>query len=164
MRIIVCVGVVAVLLAAAGCEPQDRRPGAWVSGKPMSEPISDWSFVRNHDEIFVETQTWYGVPHSVTTTLAEADGVLYVPSIYRTEQPWPEEKYWTSNIERNPDVRLKIGDRILERRAIHITDPAEFDTALAALAAKYGFWKELQGTRPEDRPNLHMVRMDPRQH
>ena len=58
--------------------------------------------------------------------------------------------------------REKTGDRILERRAIHITDPAEFDTALAALAAKYGFWKELQGRHPDDRPNLHMVRMDPR--
>ena len=35
-----------------GCEPQDRRPGLWLSGEVASTP-ADWNFTNEHMEIFV---------------------------------------------------------------------------------------------------------------
>src|SRR5262245_57816669 len=78
------VGTIGILLVAlGGCDPHERRAGTWLTGNVVTTPVSDWSFVNDHDEIFVETNTWYFVPHSVTTTAVTSDGTLYVPSLYQ---------------------------------------------------------------------------------
>ena len=56
------------LISLSACEPQDRRLGFWLSGEVVEDPIDDWSFADAYRQIFVETRTWYGIPHSVTTT------------------------------------------------------------------------------------------------
>ncbi len=75
---------VVVLLAAGllACEPSDRRPGTWLSGDIVREPVSDWTFTADAREVYVETRTWYGVPHSVTTACATTGDTLYIPSVY----------------------------------------------------------------------------------
>ena len=70
----------AVMLLLAACEPQDRRPGLWLSGELVDPPPEDFSFVLDYPEIFVETRPWYGIPFSVTTVIGIRDGKLYVPS------------------------------------------------------------------------------------
>ena len=159
----------ALLMSAAllcACEPKDRRPGLWLSGDVVTEPVSDWSFTDAVPEIFVETRTWYGVPHSVTTVCAADGERLYVPSLYREGGEFPEKRFWNRNVVRDPRVRLSIDGRIYERRAVLVEDPAEWQTALAAFARKSPFWKDLAdqlAANPEaDAPRIYFLRMDPR--
>jgi hypothetical protein len=157
----VALAFAAVLLVCA-CEPQDRRPGLWLAGEVVAEPVADWSFSDAHPEILLETRTWYGIPHSVTV-VAAADGErLYVPSLYRDGGGWPEAKYWNRNVARDPSVRLSIGGRLYERKAVLVTDDAERDRALAAFARKYPFWAELAAKPAAERLPFVIVRMDPR--
>lgn len=103
------------ILSVTACEPKDRRPGLSLSGNAAT--AEDWSFVDAHREIFVETRTWYGIPHSVTTVCVAHNGTLYVPSVYFDGGDFPDARFWNRNVARDPRVRLKIGDRIFERRA-----------------------------------------------
>ncbi|HEY5646297.1 MAG TPA: hypothetical protein VIS76_10160 [Pseudomonadales bacterium] len=149
-----------LLLAAAGCEPQDRRPGLWLSGEIADTP-KEWSFVADYPEIFVETRPWYGIPFSVTTVAAARNGKLYVPSIYDGEKPFPGNKYWNSVIADNPEVRLKIGGRIYEMRATWVRDIAEYREGARALADKYESWA--RWLEDEDSaPTFVIIRMEPR--
>jgi hypothetical protein len=153
--------LIPALLLLAACEPRDRRPGLWLSGEMVEEMPSDWSFIADHPEIFVETRPWYGVPFSVTTVIGTRNGKLYVPSIYSEEAAFPGTKYWNSVIADNPDVRLKIGDRLYPMRATPVQDLAEFRQGAGALADKYDSWArwvEDESTAPP----FAIIRMDPR--
>ena len=142
-----------LLVAAAGCEPKDRRPGTWLSGKEIEGPVADWSFVNDHREVYVETRPWYGIPHSVTTVIASSNGKVFVPSIYEAPAPFPGTKYWNRIIASNPAVRVKIGDAIYPMQAYPAAEGEEFQEGLAALAAKYEFWRRVR----EDREQLPFV-------
>jgi hypothetical protein len=158
------VGLAVLLLAYAssGCmDPKDRRPGLALSGEVASEPINDWSFSDEHQQIYLETQTWYLIPHSVTVVCAGLGEKLYVPSIYYGGGEWPD-KYWNSNVSSDPRVRLEMNGKIYERKAVVVEDPMEFQAALQALAAKYPFWQEMLAKPESERPDMSVVRMDPR--
>ncbi len=119
---LIAVGFLLILYAAAifvPFEPEGRRPGTRVNGEVAEVQDTDWSFLRGRNLIFVETRTWYLVPHSVTTTSWVVDETLYVPCARC------ESKRWPKNVQRDPRVRLKISDQLYERRAILITDAAE---------------------------------------
>jgi hypothetical protein len=154
--------VVLVCGVAAACEPHDRRPGAWLSGEVVTVPVADWSFSDAYPEVFVETRTWYGIPHSVTTTLVTDGGTLYVPSLYYEGGDFPAERYWNRNIARDPDVRVKIGAAIYPRRATLVTDPTERASVLAAFAAKYDRWRDMLRDGEPARPHIILLRLDPR--
>ena len=79
--------LLALLLLA--CEPKDRRPGLWLSGEVVKEPVLDWSFTDTVPEIFLETRTAYGIPHSVTVVCVGVGDKLYVPSVYRERGDFP---------------------------------------------------------------------------
>ena len=152
----------ALALALAGCEPKDHRPGQWLRGEKAAEPVADWSFSDSVPEIFVETRTWYGVPHSVTTVCAALGPELYVPSLFPEGESFPEGKFWTRNVARDPRVRLEIGGAIYEREAVLVEDPAEYERALGAFARKYPFWHDLAQKPAEQRPSLFLLRMQAR--
>jgi hypothetical protein len=141
--------------------PDDRRPGLWLSGREVGEPVADWSFSAAHPEIFVETRTPYLLRHSVTTVCAAVGERLYVPSLYLEGGSFPEARLWNRNVVRDPRVRLKIGDALYPRRAVLVTDEFEREQALAAFAAKYPFWKELAARPAAERPAMAFLRMDP---
>ena len=149
-----------VLLVA--CAPRDRRPGLWLPGEVAAEPVADWSFTDGVQEIFVETRTWYGIPHSVTTVVAAEGGALYVPSLYFDDGEFPDARFWNRNAVRDPRVRLEIDGRLYERRAVLVEDPAEWQAVLDAFAAKSPFWKELAAQPESERPKLYFLRMEPR--
>lgn len=156
-------GLLAVLVAfATGCvDPKDRRPGLRLDGEVVSEVVDDWSFSDAYPEIHLETATWYQIPHSVTVVCAGVGDKLYVPSLYYEGGDWPA-KFWNANVDSDPRVRLEIAGKLYEREAVVVEDPAEVQVALRALAAKYPFWQEQLEKPASERPDMAMVRMDPR--
>ena len=144
--IVVAVMVVAYVAALfVPYEPDERRPGTRLGGPLAAAQDTDWSFrTPGRMQMFVETATWYGVPHSVTTTSWIVDGNLYVPCNACATKRWPR------NVARNPDVRLKIDGEIYERRAVRIEDEEERGRAFSAL------------TDQPMPPGRWLFRMDPR--
>ncbi len=128
-----------------GClDPKDRRPGLRLAGEVIADPVEDWSFTDGNPEIYIEVATPYLVPHSVTIVCAALDGRLYVGARH------PTTKRWVAFVERDPNVRLKIGERVYERRLEVIDDPTKHEAVFHAYAAKYG-WRPAP---PENRPPL----------
>ena len=80
--LVVVLALALVTLRFIGFEPRDRSPGLWVTGELVTTPIIDWSFTRSIEEIFVETRTWYYIPHSVTTYCSIYNDQLYLFSAY----------------------------------------------------------------------------------
>jgi hypothetical protein len=153
--------VLLLLIGTACVDPKDRRPGLRLSGEVVAETIDDWSFSDQYQEIYLETQTSYMIPHSVTTVCAALGDKLYVPTLYYGGGQWPNE-FWNSNVDSNPLVRVEMGDQIYEREAIVLEDAAEVQLAIQALAAKYPFWRDLLSKPESERPDMALLRMDPR--
>jgi len=128
--------LVLVLAAACSLEPSGERPGFGLSGEVAQEAVADWSFTDGIEEIQIETRTGYGLPHSVTIWCVAIDGGLYVGA---SSPDHPKERYWVRNVRRDPDVRLKIGGRIYERRLEPITDPVRTDFVNRAFGRKYHY-------------------------
>ncbi|HEV8531136.1 MAG TPA: hypothetical protein VGT00_06965 [Methylomirabilota bacterium] len=143
-KLVIVVGaIVAVLLVAlivlrvVGLDPKDRRAGLWLTGEVVATPVTDWSFTDKYGNIYVQTKTWYLVPHSVTTGCTAKDGTLYLTSVYRPGQQFPRDKAWNRNITRDPRVRLKIGDKLYDQKLALVMDETEKDAVLEAKAKKY---------------------------
>lgn len=156
------IGLASLLLLLAACDPQDRRPGLWLRGEAVTAPVSDWSFTDDVELIFVETRTWYGIPHSVTTVCVAHDGALYVPSVYLEGGEFPDARAWNRHVVRDPRVRVEIEDRIYERKAVLVEDDTEYDAVLAAFGRKSEFWKGLGELPAAERPRIVFFRMEPR--
>jgi len=143
-RALIVVGVVVACLVMAlgalnvvGLDPRERRPGLRLTGELVTKPVADWAFTDKYPNIFVQTRSWYGLPHSVTTTATAHNGQLYLTSVYRPGMQFPKDRLWNKNIVRDPHVRLKIGDQVFDRTVALVTDPAEKDAVLATKAKKY---------------------------
>jgi hypothetical protein len=120
-----------IALGLAGCfGPKDRRPGMRLPGEVAATP-SDWSFTNDHPLIAIEVTTPYFLPHSVTIVCGALDGALYVGARE------PETKRWPGWADRDPEVRLGIGDRVYEVRLEPITDAARIARVREAMAIKY---------------------------
>ena len=140
MALLVVVGGGLASLRLLGYEPSDQRPGLWLTGDRVTEPVADWAFTEDHLEIFVQTSTPYLIPHSVTTYCAFYEDDLYLFSAYYQGGVFPEERGWNRNVMRDPRVRLKIGDRVFDQTVSHVTDPETRDAVHANAVAKYSQW------------------------
>lgn len=107
-----------VFAMVAPIDPLEQRPGASLSGQMVTETNIDWSFLPSRTKIYLQTRTWYGIPHSVTTTSFVDDGVLYVPCARCDMKRWPK------NVAADPNVIVKIDNRLYPRTAELITDRA----------------------------------------
>ncbi len=144
-----------ILVRAIGLEPRERSPGLWLSGEVVTTPVTDWSFSDEFEHLFVETRTWYFIPHSVTTYCTTYNGELYLTSTYPQAAEFPGNRFWNHNVVRDPRVRLKIGDRIYERQVSLVTDPAEKAAVLESKAKKYPHLKRAEDER------VHVLRTEP---
>jgi hypothetical protein len=126
-------GAMLSLLSACSIDPSDERPGLRLSGTAVSEPVEDWSFVQEIPEIFVETQTAYRLPHSVTIWCVSVGGQLYVAASN------PEGKRWVANVGRDSNVRLGVAGKVYERRLEPIEDPGTIQGLERAYSTKYGY-------------------------
>ena len=142
----------AVAMAASGCiAPSGGRAGLWLTGETAETP-SDWSFANAHREIALEVRAPYLLPHSVTIWCATLEEKLYVGA--RS----PETKRWPGWVERDPDVRLKIGERIYEGRLARVEDPQHVDRIRRAYSDKY----DLDDPPPPGSPPIRFWRVEPR--
>ncbi len=143
--IVVILAVALLTLRVTGLEPEYldlnqlrahhmiARPGLWLKGEVVTTPVTDWSFVdkvphpgRSLNTVLVETRTPYFIPHSVRTMPTVRNGQLYIRSHQdRMDVPFPNDKSWTSNVARDPRVRIKIGDKLYEATMVLITDRAQ---------------------------------------
>ena len=150
----VCLAAALIVLAQVGLDPRGKWPGLWLRGELVTTPVSDWSFTDMYQTIFVQTQSWYGLPHSVTVGCTAYGGRLYVGSSYSPGVEFPHDRLWNKNVMRDPHVRLKIGTRIYERTLTPVTDAAEREAVLAANARKY---RQPAG----DKSRIHVFRLEP---
>jgi len=109
-------------------------PGLWLSGEVVREPVTNWDWVLDVDDpvrgnvVMLETRSWYGIPHSVNINAIPRGDALYISGSaqdFRLEQPFPAQKSWWANIERDPRVRMKIDGKLYEMTAAHIADRKE---------------------------------------
>jgi hypothetical protein len=126
-RIITAVALAAML---AGCAPKDWRAGTSLSGTDAQWP-ADWRFTDATKEIQIQVHTPFVIPHSVTIWCAEIDGDLYVGASQ------PKKKYWPGWVDRDPNVRLSIDDKIYAARLVPLDDPSTTARVSAAYATKY---------------------------
>ncbi len=136
-----------------GCfGPSDRRPGMHLSGSETAFP-ADWSFADAHQEIAVEVSGLFGLPHSVTIWCASLDGALYVGARD------PESKRWPARVDRDPNVRLRIGEDLYAVRLAPLAEEATLERLRAAYARKYALPAPVAG---EPQPPVRYWRVEPR--
>jgi hypothetical protein len=135
--VVACLVAALVVLRVVGLDPRERWPGLWLTGQVVTAPVSDWAFTDTYPTIFLQTHSWYGLPHSVTVTCTALDGQLYLTSVYRAGLQFPRDRLWNKNVLRDPHVRLKIGPQVYDRTLTLVPDGAEKDAVLVAKAKKY---------------------------
>lgn len=131
--IVVCLVILLLILRITGLEPNNRTPGLWLRGKAVTAPVADWSLTDRIPNIKLQTESWYGLPHSVTINCLSYDGRLYVSSVL----PTGTQRTWNENVMRDPHVRIQIGNNLYDRTLSLVTDPAEEQAVLQARSKKY---------------------------
>ncbi len=111
-------------------EPQEQRPGLSLGGTFAADQATRWDFLDGRNQILVQMNTWYGIPHSVTTTSWVRDGVLYVPCARCASKQWPK------HVARDNHVVLKVGGELYRRQAIKIEDHAEMMSVMGMPAGQ----------------------------
>ena len=131
--ILVCLALLLVVLRITGLNPQGGIPGLWLTGDLVTTPVTDWSFTDKVATIKLQTQGRFLLPHSITINCLAYNSQLYVTSVYSAGPP----RSWNENVMRDPHVRIKIGDKLYDRRLVLVNDPAEMDGVLQVRAKKY---------------------------
>lgn len=128
--------IAVALTVACSIDPSDQRPGLGLSGEVHQQAVEDWGFTSDTDEIFIETVTSYWIPHSVTAWCITVGDELYVAA------DDADEKSWVANVARNPNVRLKIGDKIYEQKLVPVTNATTIASIDSGFARKYDYEEE----------------------
>ncbi len=136
-----------ILVLAIGCGPLVMIPGGRIDGTPTPPP-GDWSFSDAVDTVQLETNP--DDPYSVNVWGVAAGAAFYIAAGDRDSQ-------WARNMNRDPEVRLKIEDAIYELRAVPVEDEAELERFLAAAKKKYDFEPD-----EEQRAGAQLYRLEPR--
>ncbi len=137
-----CLVLVVLVLRFTGFNPigntpgPGNYPGLWLNGKVVNRRVTDWSFATKYRTDKVQTRTWYGIPHSVTTGFIVHEGQLYLTSMFPAGMPFPQGKTWVTNVMRDPHVRLKFGDELYDCILTPVTDPAERAVVLGRRAER----------------------------
>ena len=136
---VILIGLVLLLAVVriTGLEPTTRRPGLWLKGELITAPVTDWSFTDQIQNIQIQTNSSYMLPHSVTIDCASYKGKLYLFSSYAAGLTYPHGRRWNEDVARDPHVRIKIGDKLYDRTLVLATDPAEQAAVHEATFKKY---------------------------
>jgi hypothetical protein len=135
--VVVCMVLLLVVLRVTGLNPHGDTPGPgsypglWLNGTLVTTPVADWSFTDSIQTVKVQTNTWYLIPHSVTTWCIAYNGQLYLATSGAATREWPR------NVARDPHVRLRIDGKLYDRTLMVVTDPAEREAVLQVRAKKY---------------------------
>ena len=140
----IAVFLLTALFGAAACDPGVSRPGAWLSGEEVSTPVTDWTFTNAFEDCYLETATWYGMPHSVTLWCAVHDGNLHVGS-FSAGGGWEGHRTWENHVARDGEGAARIDGRIYRGTWERVEDPSVIEAVERSYAAKYGHtetWKQ----------------------
>jgi hypothetical protein len=96
----------------------------------QGEEAIEWDRYSEEGTVEVITTNEDGSARKTKVWLAVVDGQGYI----RTGKTG-----WGGNVERNPDVTLRIGETELPLRAEFVTDQTERNAVKDALRAKHGF-------------------------
>src|ERR1700731_2156863 len=145
--IFICMILLLATLRATGFEPRDcanasaswscRAPGLWLKGELVTTPVADWSFTDKVQNIEIQTNSWYLLPHSVTINCISHKGQLYLYSFYAAGLTYPHGRRWNEDVARDPHVRIKIGDKLYDRTLVYLTDPDERAAIIQNKRKKY---------------------------
>jgi hypothetical protein len=112
----------------------------------------DWNSVADVEEARVLTTNQDGTPRETTIWLAVLDGRGYIRTSGSTT--------WGDNVERNPDIALRIGDTEHPLRASFVEDEALRARVVAAFREKYGRLDGLLNVFRGSKPRI--MQLDPR--
>ncbi len=59
-------------------------------------------------------------------------GELYLASFYPAGVTLPAGRHWNRNVASDPRVRIKIGNKLYDRKLVYMTDPAFRDEVMRA--------------------------------
>lgn len=90
----------------------------WLGGEEVTTQVEDWTFADDVEEVFIETQPWYFIPHSTTIWCVQVDGNLYIGSYGN------EPKTWEVNLARDAHAKIRIDGKIYRVAVTRITDEA----------------------------------------
>src|SRR5690348_7171984 len=143
--------------------------GFWLTGDPVKSPVTDWSFADSVPTIQIETRTWYLLPHFVRTYIARNGQQLFLFSEYFAPKPgqpdhrdeFPNARFWNRMVVRDPHIRVKIGNRLLQMRAYPLKDPDQIAVAREAFSSKYADVKQGQELPESLRARLYFFRLEP---
>ena len=127
---------VVVALMFMGCGPIGPFPGGALEGEVGSAAVADWSFARDVENAQLETRP--GDPHSVNTWWGAVGDELYVPTSMILGSKHPGGRGWVAHVADDERVRIRLGDRVFERRALRLPYGGhEYETARRAIEARY---------------------------
>jgi hypothetical protein len=135
--LLICLALPLVAARITGFEPNGRRPGLWLKGDLVTTPVTDWSFTDHVQNVKIQTNAWYLLPHSVTINCVSYKGQLYLDSFYAAGLTYPHGRSWNEDIARDPRVRIKIGNQLYDRTLALVTDPTEQEAVNEAKFRKY---------------------------
>jgi len=111
----------------------------------------DWNALKDVETIEIVTTDEDGSSRDTTIWLAVVDGQGYIRTGNST---------WKGNIERNPDVTLRVEDTEYPVRAEFVSDAALKERVEQTLRDKYGFSDSFIGIFRIGEPNI--MRLVPR--
>ncbi len=124
VALVVAVGAI-LLSRSAGF---DVIPGGRLSGEDIAGPVTDWSFIQQHPIVTLEVRP--SDPYSVNTSCFLHEGVPYVrssprfPLLQVRQLFWGSgESHWALLLLQDPNMRLKVGNKIYTVRATRVEDP-----------------------------------------
>ena len=125
---------------------------SWAFTALANEPNPpDWNAVAKEETVVVLSENPDGKPHETTVWLAVVDGQGYI----RTGNT-----SWYPNLERKPDIGVRVAGKDYDVRAELVTDDALQAKVVAAFNAKYGWSDTMVGWFFRGKP--HVVRLAPR--
>jgi len=124
VALVVAVGAI-LLSRSAGF---DVIPGGRLSGEDIAGPVTDWSFIQQHPIVTLEVRP--SDPYSVNTSCFLHEGVPYVrssprfPLLQVRQLFWGSgESHWALLLLQDPNMRLKVRNKIYTVRATRVEDP-----------------------------------------
>lgn len=121
-----------------------------LAGPALAE-APDWASVADEETVYVITADEDGDVRETKIWLLVLDDVGYIRTSRSTR--------WGDNVERNPDIALRVNGSDHPLRATFIEDEAERARIVAGFEAKYGSNPILNWIRGDD-PRI--MRLDPR--
>ncbi len=112
----------------------------------------DWNSVADVEEVRVLTTNQDGTPRETTIWLAVVHGQGYIRTSGGSK--------WGDNVERNPDVALRIGDSEHSLRASLVEDEALRERIVVAFREKYGWFDGFLDVFRGSKPRI--MQLDPR--